>query len=264
MAFDSAKPNTSQTIGDVIVSTRSNLNDLLALLEAHEDGVDVHGLVAINASIADYVAHKTASTAHGLDVTTATLSAVQSEVQVARGSQASLTARLDAAMMPSGAFKIANLASKWIDNGDLPTYSTNRIFTVPGDRTGVYFAGINIRATVSGSYVYGTILSSSYAGGITTVTLDTIYTVLAVGLTKVEISILAFDNSIADSITSLQSTQTAMQGQITSITNLNSKAGLPTTSDVTAGRVAVWKNTTDSTVRLYVNDGGTLMSVQLT
>lgn len=264
MAFDAAKPNTAQTIGDVIISTRSNLNDLLGLLEAHEDAADAHGVNTINATLADYTAHKTAATAHGLDVTEAALEDLETEISVARGSQATLGARLDVAMQPSGAFKLANIASKWIDNGDSPTFSTNRIFTVPGDRTLVYLAGVNIRATVSSTYVYGTILSSSYAAGVTTVTLDTMYTVLGAGLTKVEIALIAFDNSLANSITTLQSTQTAMQGQISSITNLNSKAGAPTTSDVLTGRVSVWKNTSDGTVRLYVNDAGTLKSVQLT
>lgn len=45
---------------------------------------------------------------------------------------------------------------------------------------------------------------------------------------------------------------------------LNSKAGDPTTSDITAGAAKLYKNTSTSAVKLWVNDGGTLKSVTLT
>lgn len=43
-----------------------------------------------------------------------------------------------------------------------------------------------------------------------------------------------------------------------------SKAGVPTTSDVTAGMWAVWRDTSGATTKLYYNNAGTLQSVALT
>lgn len=37
----------------------------------------------------------------------------------------------------------------------------------------------------------------------------------------------------------------------------------PTTDDIPAGEFRVWKNTTDSTVKLYANDGGALVETTL-
>jgi hypothetical protein len=42
------------------------------------------------------------------------------------------------------------------------------------------------------------------------------------------------------------------------------KAGDPTTTDITAGNTAVYKNSSTGAVKLWVNDGGTMKSVQLT
>lgn len=46
-------------------------------------------------------------------------------------------------------------------------------------------------------------------------------------------------------------------------TSMLSKAGDPTTSDIASGVWAVYKNTSTSAVKLWVNDGGTLKSVAL-
>lgn len=45
---------------------------------------------------------------------------------------------------------------------------------------------------------------------------------------------------------------------------LYSKAGDPVVGDITAGYSKLYKNTTTSSVKLWVNDGGTLKSVTLT
>lgn len=50
-----------------------------------------------------------------------------------------------------------------------------------------------------------------------------------------------------------------MRRQLTMITS----AVAPTASDIPANETRVWKNTGAGTVRLYVNDGGTLKSVLL-
>ena len=46
--------------------------------------------------------------------------------------------------------------------------------------------------------------------------------------------------------------------------NMQSKAGDPVAADIPAGKWAIYKNTTTSAVKLWVNDGGTLKSVALT
>lgn len=55
----------------------------------------------------------------------------------------------------------------------------------------------------------------------------------------------------------------AEQQRVTATVALNSKADAPTTSDIPSGKWALYKNTTTNKVFLYVNDGGTLKSVEL-
>lgn len=50
-----------------------------------------------------------------------------------------------------------------------------------------------------------------------------------------------------------------MRRQLSMVTS----AGAPTAADIPANETRVWKNTGAGTVRLYVNDGGTLKSVVL-
>jgi len=58
----------------------------------------------------------------------------------------------------------------------------------------------------------------------------------------------------------LSLSQLSIVGSLT----LNSKSTDPTTSDVAASTAMLYKNTTSSTVKLWVNDGGTMKSVTLT
>ena len=51
--------------------------------------------------------------------------------------------------------------------------------------------------------------------------------------------------------------------RITAITTIKSKAGAPTTTDITASNWAIYKDTTAGTLKLWANDGGTLKSVAL-
>lgn len=41
------------------------------------------------------------------------------------------------------------------------------------------------------------------------------------------------------------------------------KAGVPTTSDISSGNWAIYKDTSGGTIKLYANDGGTIKSVAL-
>lgn len=47
------------------------------------------------------------------------------------------------------------------------------------------------------------------------------------------------------------------------VTAIKTKAGDPTTTDITASKWAIYKNTSSGNVRLWVNDGGTMKSVLL-
>ena len=47
------------------------------------------------------------------------------------------------------------------------------------------------------------------------------------------------------------------------LTTWFSSASAPTATNIPAGNFTVWKNTTDGTVKLYANDGGTLKSIVL-
>jgi hypothetical protein len=58
----------------------------------------------------------------------------------------------------------------------------------------------------------------------------------------------------------MQSTQGAMR-RVSAITE---SAANPTAADISPGDARLWKNTTLGQVRLWVNDAGTLRSVQLT
>lgn len=46
-------------------------------------------------------------------------------------------------------------------------------------------------------------------------------------------------------------------------TAFKTKAGIPTTSDIAAGKWAIYKDTSGGTIKLYANDGGTVKSVAL-
>lgn len=237
MPFDNTKPNTSQTIGDVIVSTLANLIAIYTELAAHEANItNAHGIDALIASTADYTAHKAnSSTAHGIDIVSALASAVNAEIVAARGSQPALATRLAVALQANGGIKLSSIASKWLDNGDVPTFVDSTHFTVPGDRTKVYIAGVILRCTVSAEYAYAAIASCSFGAGVTTVVLDPLYPVLTSGLSKVEIGLIAWDNSVAAAATQNAADIVALQGQITALSVESAhgyKTGLPTASEV--------------------------------
>lgn len=265
MAFDPAKPNQSQTIGDAFDSARANDVDLDARQTAHEaNNSNAHGIDALLASKADYDAHKAnTSTAHGIDIIAAEAAATKSEVIAARGAKADLATRLAVALQSDGGIKLSSIASKWLDNGDVPTFISSTSFSVPGDRTKVYIAGVLLRCTVSATYAYAAIASRSFNGSITTVVLDPLYPILTGGLSKIEIGLIAWDNAVAAAATQNAADIVNLQGDMTAISTMGSMAVDPTATELPAGKVRVWKNTASGAVKLWVNDGGTLKSVTL-
>lgn len=60
----------------------------------------------------------------------------------------------------------------WVRTGLLPTYVSATSFSVPDDQRVDFSVGRRVRATITGDTKYGTILSSSYAANVTTVTVQ--------------------------------------------------------------------------------------------
>jgi hypothetical protein len=46
-------------------------------------------------------------------------------------------------------------------------------------------------------------------------------------------------------------------------TTFKTKAGVPNTTDIPAGKWAIYKDTSGGTIKLYANDGGTIKAVEL-
>lgn len=84
--------------------------------------------------------------------------------------------------------------SQWIASNLTPTYLSATSFSVVGDVTTSFEVGRRVKATIAAGFVYGTILSSSYAVGVTTVTLRNDSTVLNNTLSAVAYSVLTFTN----------------------------------------------------------------------
>ena len=207
MAFDPTKPNTSQTIGDVITATLANLTELKALIDTHEASTTAHGLSSVETDVATAIAHISDMSAHGLTTVRSRITNLEGEVVASRGSASVLQDRLNVGLLPSGAVRLSGLNNKWLNNGDIPTYISSTSFSVPNDRTKVYLAGSNLRFLISGSYAYAPVASSTFASGVTTITLDPAYAILTSGVSTVEVALIAFDNNLAAAIATVQATQ---------------------------------------------------------
>ncbi len=223
MAYDATKPNTSQTIGDVITAANSNDVAIMTALTTHEADPTAHGLTAVNTSLSATVAEVVAargiqpSLSANIGVTNTNVSAVTGEVVAARGVAADLNTRLSKSLANDGSILLSSLQSKWLNNGDVPTFIDTQHFSVPSDRTKVYIAGAILRLTISGSYVYAPVASSVYASSVTTVTLDPNYMLLTSGLSLVEIGLLSFDYAIQNAVATNAANVTTLQGQVAAL-----------------------------------------------
>lgn len=74
--------------------------------------------------------------------------------------------------------------------GLTPTYISGASFSVVGNQTGVLPVGLRVQATVAAGTAYGTIGTSVFSGGVTTVTLAMDSTSLDVGLSAIFISFI--------------------------------------------------------------------------
>ena len=98
--------------------------------------------------------------------------AVETEVEDARGSAASVDARISVAINPDGTLKgDAPATGWWTEESETPSYDTASTFTLPGDLTAVYTPWRAVRLTQTADD-QGHVVSSSYNGGgdVTTVT----------------------------------------------------------------------------------------------
>jgi len=218
VTIDVTKPNSAETFAQIWADLRADLIEIVAHIN---DVATAHGLALVLTDTADYLVHKANVTdAHNIDVINARAINAQAEITTARGSKTSLTGRLNVSLQSDGVVKLTSLATYWIDNSDVPTYISNISFSVPGDRTKVYLAGVIIRATVATGYVYGIVAGASYGGGITTVTFSTDYPVLTNPISKVEFALLAFDNTIETSVAINSADILDLQSQISGISYL--------------------------------------------
>ena len=85
--------------------------------------------------------------------------------------------------------------SQWVASGLTPTYVSPTAFSLVGDQVAEFHVGRRVQAKQGVSYVYGTISASSFASGLTTVTLQMDAPgVLNVGLSEVNFSLLRADH----------------------------------------------------------------------
>lgn len=80
--------------------------------------------------------------------------------------------------------------AEWVDYGYTPTYASTTSFTMSGDRTSFFLVGRRIRMT-DATTLYGTIATSSFGGGNTTVTVTMDSGSLSVSLTAVALGVVS-------------------------------------------------------------------------
>lgn len=226
MVWDGSKPNTTQTLGDVVTSTNTNLNYLKTDLDSDKSNLnnhmanntDAHGINILFISKDDYEMHKANNNdAHGIDAIVADVGILQQILNTARGTSSDLATRLNTSLMADGTIKLSNIASNWINNGDIPSYASSVEMTVPGDRTGVYLPGIIVRVnSLSQGYLYGIVKTASYNGYETTITLQDEYNILVDDINSLSLAIYAFDNTIEQAVAQNATNIVELQNQVTS------------------------------------------------
>ena len=127
-------------------------------------------------------------------------------------------------------------AAEWLLGG-VPTYISATSFSVPGDQTATLQALRRVLLTVSGGQAYGTIVSSSYGTGVTTVVVTNDSIALDAGASVMKYSILsATPTSLPATVLSAATYQA--QTPINFTTAGTSTAYTLTPSPVIAGYVA--------------------------
>lgn len=80
--------------------------------------------------------------------------------------------------------------SEWVTSGNLPTYISTTQFSVSSNSTATFYPGRRLKIVETAGTIYATVASSSYSGGITTVTVVPDSINLDSGMSAVYIGIL--------------------------------------------------------------------------
>lgn len=91
---------------------------------------------------------------------------------------------------PVSGMSSSEAADEWVDSGNVPTRTSDAIFTIAGDVTATYHAGRRLKLTDS-STLYGTITASSFSSPDTTITVALDSGALSASLSAVAVGILS-------------------------------------------------------------------------
>ncbi len=154
-----AEPNIGQAFADTLANL-NNLDSRLATIEALSPTALQAEIVAARGSLASVAARLIVSIAADGTIP---------ELVAARGSVADLSTRLAQVINLDGTLKVPT----WIVSPDPPLYLSANQFAVAGDRTPTYVSGLPLRATSSSGYAYSSVTTAVYSAGsaLTTVTL---------------------------------------------------------------------------------------------
>jgi hypothetical protein len=94
----------------------------------------------------------------------------------------------------SGVGDNASTADEWVVYSAAPTYISATSFSLAGDQTNIFQIGRRLKSTNSGGTVYSTVSDSSFAAGVTTVTVINTSGVLDSGLSQVSYGLLSAIN----------------------------------------------------------------------
>lgn len=95
----------------------------------------------------------------------------------------------------SGINDVTGSLDQWVTYSNAPTYISATSFSVVGDQTGAFQVGRRLKSTVTAGTIYSTISASSFAGGITTVTVANDSGTLDAGLSLVSYGLVSVSNS---------------------------------------------------------------------
>lgn len=165
----------------------------------------------------------------------------------------------------SGIGDTATTADQWILYGAAPTYISAVSFSVVGDQTNTFQVGRRLKSTNSGGTVYSTISDSSFAAGVTTVTVTNTSGVLDSDLSAVRYSLLTAEN---DAVPAILPNVTTLAGLISTgfIKNINDfrltlTTAVPiTTTDVTGATTIYAAPLSGNSIALY--DGSSKWNVR--
>ncbi|WP_374520394.1 phage tail protein [Hydrogenophaga sp.] len=85
--------------------------------------------------------------------------------------------------------------SQWVQSGLTPTYISATSFSLVGDQTAIFQVGRRLETLNTSGLIYSTIDTSTFAAGVTTITLVNDSGTLDSGLTQVSYGLLSADNS---------------------------------------------------------------------